>query len=68
MTACTQIVITNAAFPPLGGNPPRHVRKATLYPAHLMKRDLDRLTANRGPHESYSDVILRLAKQEKRFA
>jgi hypothetical protein len=65
MAACTQIMITNAAFGALGGNPPHNAGKAALFPAHVMKKDLDRLTAARGPTESYSDVILRLAKLER---
>ena len=56
MAACTQIMITNAAFRALGGNPPHNTRKTGLFPPRLMKHDLDRLTAARGPRESDSDV------------
>lgn len=38
-----------------------------LFPIQLMKPDLDRLTAARGSAESYSDVILRLAKLEAKI-
>ncbi len=33
-----------------------------IFPLLLMRPDLDRLTAARGPVESYSDVIVRLAR------
>jgi hypothetical protein len=33
-----------------------------IFPLLLMRPDLDRLTAARGPIESYSDVIVRLAR------
>jgi hypothetical protein len=38
-------------------------RLTALYPGHLPKRDLERLTT-RAPGESYSDTILRRAKLE----
>ena len=66
MAACTQIMITPTPLSERSAGILRNTRKTALFPAHLMKRDLDRLNANRGPDEGYSDVILRLAKLEKR--
>jgi hypothetical protein len=66
MAACTQIMITNAAFRALGGNAPHNTGKTALFPPRLMKHDLDRLTAARGPRESYSDAVLTLVETTER--
>jgi hypothetical protein len=57
MAACTMITITKAAFAAPGGNPPHNARRTALS---------GQLNANRGPNEGHSDVILRLAKLEKK--
>lgn len=65
----TRIVITAAAYAAIvAGRDPNSLLPAQESPSGgfylwLDKITLDRLTAARGPAESYSDAILRLASQ-----
>jgi hypothetical protein len=63
-----QIAITKAAYNalrrsfPRGARPPKREGLVFIW---LHKHDLQKLRAIRGPSESYSDAIIRLAAQEK---
>jgi hypothetical protein len=64
----TRIAITAAAYaaireslPPAGSRPPQEV--GGLYLVSVPGDIMDKLTARRGPGESFSDVIVRLAKE-----
>ena len=67
MAACTTLMVTKAAFAAIGGRPPHNARRKALFPIRLPKPHHDLLTAARGERESYSDVILRLAKLEAKI-
>jgi hypothetical protein len=63
-----QIAISKAAYDavrhsfPRGARPPKREGHVFIW---LHKHDLAKLRAIRGPGESYSDAIVRLAAQEK---
>jgi hypothetical protein len=66
----TRIAITAEAFaaireslPPAGSRPPQEV--GGLYLVSVPNDIMDKLMALRGPGESYSDVIIRLAAGER---
>ena len=60
------ISISAEAYQAITGGPPNPSERDARggYPLILDPKTLDRLTAARGPGESYSDVILRLAKEQ----